>query len=58
MAVAARQGDDRGRGQGNYFLFPTVDGVEKISIEEFRVAIVAGQLVMLVSVNPWFTIPN
>ncbi|MCL4462702.1 MAG: hypothetical protein M1552_09650 [Firmicutes bacterium] len=43
--------------QGNYFLLPTDDGIEKVSIEEFQVALVAGQLMLLTSVNPWWTIP-
>ena len=43
--------------QGNYFLLPTTDGYEKISIEEFDVALVAGQLMLSTSINPWWTIP-
>ena len=43
--------------QGNYFLLPTTDGYEKISIEEFEVALVAGQLMLSTSINPWWTIP-
>jgi len=43
--------------QGNYFLLPTADGNEKVSIEEFQVALVAGQLMLLTSVNPWWTVP-
>ena len=38
-------------------MLPTDDGIEKVSIEEFRVALVAGQLMLTTSVNPWWTIP-
>ncbi|MBS3973265.1 MAG: hypothetical protein KGZ89_00050 [Actinobacteria bacterium] len=40
--------------QGNYFLLPTDDGNEKVSVEEFQVALVAGQLMLVKNVNPWF----
>jgi len=43
--------------QGDYFLLPTADGVEEVSIEDFDVAMVAGQIVLMASVNPWWTIP-
>ena len=38
-------------------MLPTDDGIEKVSIEEFQVALVAGQLMLTTSVNPWWTIP-
>jgi len=43
--------------QGNYFLLQTDDGTEKVSIEDFQVALVAGQLMLVKSVNPWWTVP-
>jgi len=43
--------------QGNHFMLPTSDGFEKISIEEFQVALVAGQIMLVTNVNPWWTIP-
>ncbi|MBT9144002.1 MAG: hypothetical protein DDT29_02416 [Dehalococcoidia bacterium] len=43
--------------QGEHLLLPTAAGMEKVAIKDFQVAIVAGQLVLLKSVNPWFTIP-
>jgi len=43
--------------QGNYFLLQTGDGTEKVSIEDFQVALVAGQLMLLMEVNPAWLIP-
>lgn len=43
--------------QGNYFLLQTDDGTEKVSIEDFQVAMVAGQLMLVTSVNPWWKVP-
>jgi len=43
--------------QGDYFVLPIADGHEKINIEDFKVAMVAGQLVLTVKVNPWWLVP-
>ena len=43
--------------QGDSFLFQTADGYEKIHIEEFKVALTSGYLVLAARVNPVKLIP-
>ena len=38
-------------------MLPTDDGIEKVSIEEFQVALAARQLMLLTSVNLWWKVP-
>lgn len=38
--------------QGSYYLLPTEDGYEKVHIEDFEVAFVAGQITLITEVNP------
>jgi|GEM_PF-3865794 len=43
--------------QGSYFLIPTDDAYEDISIEVFEAALIAGQVMLLTRINPWWSIP-